>query len=140
MLRHPLEMPLKRFHQGHSYCGAWWEFSLQSAWQRVFLTHQPLPRSPLGGCGDSHTSCFKEVMTSQNAIKRESSFPFYITNRVWKPSRDHRVKRRRSCCFIAWHLSIRSLGAEGLRANGLGINNRFGRIRDRSESGHSASG
>jgi len=42
--------------------------------------------------------------------------------------------------FKAWLLSLRSLRPEGLRAYGGGINNRFGRIGDQSESDSSAPG
>ena len=105
------------------------------------LIHQPLPSSSVGSCRDIHTSCLKEVTTLQNAMKKNQAFPSTLQDRVLEGRHRQSVKRRRrSCCFAAWHLSIRSLRAGGLGANGLGINNRFGGILDRSESGHSASG
>ena len=141
MLWHPLEVLLRRFHRGHPHRRAWWEFLYYKCMADRVLTHQPLPSSPLGSCRDIHTSCLKEVMTSQNAIKKNQAFPATLQDRVLEGRQRQNIKkRRRSCCFTAWHLSIRSLGAGGLEANGLGINYRFGGILDRSESGHSASG
>ena len=93
--------------------------------------------------GDIHRSCVRKVMTLQNAVTGiKLSLLFYKTG-FWKLTAETGVLRGEEESFLgfkAWLLSLRSLRPEGLRAYGGGINNRFGRIGDQSESDSSAPG